>query len=54
MAVTKQQTLDYHLGQRPGKIEVIASKPCRTQRDLSLAYIPRDRDPMPGDREEPA
>jgi malate dehydrogenase (oxaloacetate-decarboxylating)(NADP+) len=40
MAITKQQALDYHLGQRPGKIEVIASKPCRTQRDLSLAYTP--------------
>ena len=40
MAVTKQQTLDYHFGERPGKIEVIPSKPCRTQRDLSLAYTP--------------
>ena len=40
MAITKQQALDYHFGQRPGKIEVAASKPCRTQRDLSLAYTP--------------
>jgi malate dehydrogenase (oxaloacetate-decarboxylating)(NADP+) len=40
MAVTKQQALDYHLGERPGKIEVTSSKPCRTQRDLSLAYTP--------------
>jgi malate dehydrogenase (oxaloacetate-decarboxylating)(NADP+) len=40
MAITKQQALDYHLGQRPGKIEVTPSKPCRTQRDLSLAYTP--------------
>ena len=40
MAVTKQQTLDYHFGERPGKIEVIPSKPCRTQRDLGLAYTP--------------
>jgi len=40
MAVTKQQTLDYHFGERPGKIEVVPSKPCRTQRDLSLAYTP--------------
>jgi malate dehydrogenase (oxaloacetate-decarboxylating)(NADP+) len=40
MAVTKQQALDYHLGQRPGKIEVVPSKACRTQRDLSLAYTP--------------
>jgi malate dehydrogenase (oxaloacetate-decarboxylating)(NADP+) len=40
MAVTKQQVLDYHFGERPGKIEVTPSKPCRTQRDLSLAYTP--------------
>jgi malate dehydrogenase (oxaloacetate-decarboxylating)(NADP+) len=40
MAVSKQQALDYHIGQRPGKIEVTPSKPCRTQRDLSLAYTP--------------
>jgi malate dehydrogenase (oxaloacetate-decarboxylating)(NADP+) len=40
MAVTKQQALDYHFGDRPGKIEVTSSKPCRTQRDLSLAYTP--------------
>jgi hypothetical protein len=37
MAVTKQQALDFHFGDRPGKIEVTPSKPCRTQRDLSLA-----------------
>src|SRR5262250_904795 len=40
MAVTKQQALDYHFGARPGKIEVSPTKPCRTQRDLSLAYTP--------------
>ena len=40
MSVTKQEALDYHQGTRPGKIEVISSKPCRTQRDLSLAYTP--------------
>ena len=32
--------LDYHAGRRPGKIEIIPSKPCRTQRDISLAYTP--------------
>ena len=40
MSVTKQQALDYHFGTRPGKIEVTPTKPCRTQRDLSLAYTP--------------
>ena len=45
MAVTKQQALDYHFGARPGKIEVSPTKPCRTQRDLSLAYTPGVADP---------
>ncbi len=40
MAITKQEALDYHEGARPGKVEVVSSKPCRTQRDLSLAYTP--------------
>ncbi len=40
MPVTRQQALDYHFGTRPGKIEVTATKPCRTQHDLSLAYTP--------------
>ena len=32
--------LSYHYGSRPGKIEISLTKPCRTQRDLSLAYTP--------------
>ncbi len=40
MAITKQEALDYHQGTRPGKVEVVSTKPCRTQRDLSLAYTP--------------
>jgi len=43
--VTKQQALDYHFGNHPGKIEVTPTKPCRTQRDLSLAYTPGVADP---------
>jgi malate dehydrogenase (oxaloacetate-decarboxylating)(NADP+) len=43
--VTKQQALDYHFGNHPGKIEVRPTKPCRTQRDLSLAYTPGVADP---------
>ncbi len=35
-----KEALDYHAQGRPGKIEVISSKPCRTQRDLTLAYSP--------------
>ncbi len=45
MPVTKNQALEYHFGERPGKIEVTPSKPCRTQRDLSLAYTPGVADP---------
>jgi malate dehydrogenase (oxaloacetate-decarboxylating)(NADP+) len=32
--------LQYHDGGRPGKLEVVPSKPCLTQRDLSMAYTP--------------
>ena len=45
MAVTKQQALDYHFGTHPGKIEITPTKPCRTQRDLSLAYTTGVADP---------
>ncbi|HTW56780.1 MAG TPA: NADP-dependent malic enzyme [Terriglobales bacterium] len=40
MLVNKQQALDYHSEPRPGKIEVTPTKPCLTQRDLSMAYTP--------------
>jgi len=40
MLFSKQQALDYHEKSRPGKIEITPTKPCRTQRDLSLAYTP--------------
>jgi malate dehydrogenase (oxaloacetate-decarboxylating)(NADP+) len=40
MVIRESEVLDYHDGGRPGKLEVIASKPCLTQRDLSLAYTP--------------
>ncbi|MFZ0792140.1 MAG: NADP-dependent malic enzyme, partial [Candidatus Korobacteraceae bacterium] len=40
MAISKQDALDYHSKPRPGKTEVTPTKPCRTQRDLSLAYTP--------------
>jgi malate dehydrogenase (oxaloacetate-decarboxylating)(NADP+) len=40
MPVTKQEVLDYHRLGRPGKIQVVATKPTQTQRDLTLAYSP--------------
>jgi malate dehydrogenase (oxaloacetate-decarboxylating)(NADP+) len=40
MTVTAQETFEYHRRGRPGKIEVVPTKPMVTQRDLSLAYTP--------------
>ena len=41
----KQEALDYHSQGRPGKIEVIPTKPHSSQRDLSLAYSPGVAEP---------
>ncbi|MBR4269318.1 MAG: NADP-dependent malic enzyme [Prevotella sp.] len=38
--ITKEAALLYHENGRPGKIEVMPTKPYRTQTDLSLAYSP--------------
>ena len=38
--ITKEAALQYHENGRPGKIEVMPTKPYRTQTDLSLAYSP--------------
>jgi malate dehydrogenase (oxaloacetate-decarboxylating)(NADP+) len=45
MKISKNEALEYHSQGRKGKIEVIPSKPCLTQRDLSLAYTPGVADP---------
>jgi malate dehydrogenase (oxaloacetate-decarboxylating)(NADP+) len=37
---TEQEALLFHSEGRPGKLEVVATKPMATQRDLSLAYSP--------------
>jgi malate dehydrogenase (oxaloacetate-decarboxylating)(NADP+) len=37
---TEAEALEFHSRDRPGKLEIIASKPMATQRDLSLAYSP--------------
>lgn len=41
----KQDALDYHEHGRPGKIEVVPTKPYTSQRDLSLAYSPGVAEP---------
>lgn len=38
--ISRQEALDYHSSGRPGKIEVIPTKPNSSQYDLSLAYTP--------------
>jgi malate dehydrogenase (oxaloacetate-decarboxylating)(NADP+) len=43
--ISKQEALDFHGRGRKGKIEVVATKPCRTQEDLSLAYTPGVAEP---------
>ena len=40
-----EEALEYHRRERRGKIAVCATKPCRTQRDLSLAYTPGVAEP---------
>jgi len=40
MSIRDQEALEYHSSPPPGKVSVVPTKPCRTQRDLSLAYTP--------------
>ena len=51
---TEREALFYHSTIRPGKIEIIASKPMATQRDLSLAYSPGVAVPVRAIAENPA
>ena len=43
--IKKEEALAYHSQGRPGKIEVVSSKSCATQRELSLAYTPGVAEP---------
>ncbi len=43
--MTPEEALEYHSRGRKGKIEVVPTKPCRTQEDLSLAYSPGVAEP---------
>src|ERR1700683_1799136 len=40
MNIRKEDVLEYHASAPAGKISVTPTKPCATQRDLSLAYTP--------------
>ncbi len=52
--VTDQEALLFHSQGRPGKIEIVASKPMATQRDLSLAYSPGVAVPVLAIAEDPS
>src|SRR5512135_1778926 len=43
--VTREESLAYHTGKRHGKVSVVPTKPCLTQRDLSMAYTPGVAEP---------
>jgi len=51
---TAEEALAYHLEPRPGKLEIIASTPMTTQRDLSLAYSPGVAVPVEAIAADPA
>ncbi len=40
MAISEEDALKYHEFPRPGKLEVVTTKPCKTSVDLSIAYTP--------------
>src|SRR6187399_1025152 len=51
---SEAEALEFHSSGRPGKIEIVASKPMATQRDLSLAYSPGVAVPVRAIAENPA
>jgi malate dehydrogenase (oxaloacetate-decarboxylating)(NADP+) len=54
ISVTDQEALKFHAEGRPGKLEVVPTKPMATQRDLSLAYSPGVAVPVKAIAEDPA
>ncbi len=51
---TAEEALNFHAQGRPGKIEIIATKPMATQRDLSLAYSPGVAVPVQAIADDPS
>jgi malate dehydrogenase (oxaloacetate-decarboxylating)(NADP+) len=45
MSIAREDALEYHARERPGKIAVVPTKPLTNQRDLSLAYSPGVAEP---------
>ncbi len=46
MTTLREEALEYHSKGRPGKIAIAITKPCATQRDLTLAYSPGVAEPV--------
>ncbi|MER9680218.1 NADP-dependent malic enzyme [Mesorhizobium sp. M0184] len=53
-SVSPQEALEFHAMGRPGKLEIVATKPMATQRDLSLAYSPGVAVPVLAIAEDPS
>ncbi|MER8704587.1 NADP-dependent malic enzyme [Mesorhizobium sp. M0323] len=53
-SVSAQEALEFHAMGRPGKLEIVATKPMATQRDLSLAYSPGVAVPVLAIAEDPS
>ena len=51
--ISREEALDFHSRGRPGKLEIVASTPMATQRDLSLAYSPGVAEPVRAIAEDP-
>ena len=54
VSVTDEEALIFHQKGRPGKLEIVATKPMATQRDLSLAYSPGVAAPVRVIAEDPS
>ncbi len=52
--ITDQEALDFHSRGKPGKLEIVPTKPMATQRDLSLAYSPGVAVPVKAIAADPA
>ncbi len=53
-SVSAQEALEFHAAGRPGKLEIVPTKPMATQRDLSLAYSPGVAVPVKAIAEDPS
>ncbi|WP_068310917.1 NADP-dependent malic enzyme [Polycladidibacter hongkongensis] len=54
LSLTDQEALSFHQQGKPGKLEVVPTKPMTTQRDLSLAYSPGVAAPVRAIAEDPS